>query len=526
MPTYRLDGFSRTMTGPSGGQAAPVSLLVAGADDPVRFGSPAGAPLFGTFDALFLQAGGQTFDASVLPATILGGTWGDGGRASATGDATGTFLLLTAPAQGPTEPTVEYYIRLAGDPLPGPVPADFIDSGTFRQTPSWLPPPHADQGLRIGAAIDLGSLAAAERLEATVGAGGAVPLLAPVDGGSVIGTQGDDLIFGGPGDDSLEGSVGADTIFGGAGDDRLDAGGGGAVVQGPGGWPQTSGARIEGGAGNDTIHGGAAHDWLFGGDGDDEIHAGPADPAAAGNARGLLGSNLWGGAGDDTLIGGSGNDILRGDGGDNLLIGNGGRNALEADTGNDRIFAGALGDTIRSGAGDDTIHGGAGADQIYAYGSSGITGDGDNLIFGGGGNDTIDANNGRDTIAGGVGRDLIHGRGGDDFLNGGWGNDTLSGGGGADRFFHAGVAGHGTDWVTDFGVGDQLVLGGNPYANPDLFQVNFAHAANPNLSGAGDVMEAFVILRPTGQILWALTDGAALDGVTIRTPQQVWDLTF
>ena len=58
--------------------------------------------------------------------------------------------------------------------------------------------------------------------------------------------------------------------------------------------------------------------------------------------------------------------------------------------------------------------------------------------------------------------DLVFGGDGDDFVNGGFGSDRVNGGDGADRFYHVGVAGHGSDWVQDFesAEGDRLVYGG------------------------------------------------------------------
>ena len=117
--------------------------------------------------------------------------------------------------------------------------------------------------------------------------------------------------------------------------------------------------------------------------------------------------------------------------------------------------------------------------------------------------------------------DLVFGGDGNDFVNGGFGSDRINGGNGADRFFHVGVAGHGSDWIQDFddSEGDVMVFGGS--ATIDQFQVNVANT--PNAGNVG-VDEAFVIYRPTGQILWALVDGMANDELTIRINGADFDL--
>lgn len=127
------------------------------------------------------------------------------------------------------------------------------------------------------------------------------------------------------------------------------------------------------------------------------------------------------------------------------------------------------------------------------------------LLFGGRMGDSHAAGAGDDTIGGQGGPDTLEGGAGSDFLNGGWGHDSLSGGPGADRFFHAGHPGHGSDWIDDFDFaeGDRLVFGGA--AEADQFQVNFALSPG---RGSDAVDEAFVIWRPTGQILFAVPDGA------------------
>lgn len=258
------------------------------------------------------------------------------------------------------------------------------------------------------------------------------------------------------------------------------------------------------------------------------------------------GELLLGTAGPDEMTGQQGADTLHGNDGDDTLRGDSDQvspdaaaadNMLFGGAGNDRLIGGQAHDTLNGGDGDDFIYGSAtGApdlrDVVYAgAGHDFVAGlDGNDLIYGGSGNDTLEGGRGGDTIAGQQGDDivsggalgdLLYGNDGDDFLNGGWGSDRLNGGVGADRFYHAGITDHGSDWIQDYTAteGDALVA-------PDTallanFQLNFAETTGAGLAGTA---EAFVIDRTTGQILWALVDGAAQDQILLNINQISYDL--
>jgi len=243
------------------------------------------------------------------------------------------------------------------------------------------------------------------------------------------------------------------------------------------------------------------------------------------------------GSQDQALTGTDGNDTLTGGIGDDTIDGQGGNNRLDGAAGDDRILGGDGRDTIFGGDGDDlvfggrtsadlrdVIFGGDGNDTIYGgFGNDEIRGDGDNdLIFGEAGADTLIGGAGNDTLNGGALGDMLFGGPGDDFLNGGFGFDRLNGGAGADTFFHLGVADHGSDWIQDYNAADGDVLQiGIAGATRAQFQVNIASTPN---AGAADVAEAFVIYRPSGQIIWALVDGAGQDSINLRIGGEVFDL--
>ena len=259
------------------------------------------------------------------------------------------------------------------------------------------------------------------------------------------------------------------------------------------------------------------------------------DPVPIGGEAGI---ERIGSEGDDLLEGGGGPDLLRGLGGADRLIGMGGDDTLEGGDGPDTLNGGDGDDLIRggetdadkrdviyAGSGDDSVDGGYGNDQIYGM-------DGNDTLAGGFGADTIEGQDGDDVITGSAFGDIVFGNAGNDFVNGGFGHDLINGGSGADKFFHAGgdadaMLGHGSDWVQDYDAaeGDVLVFGGS--ARADQFQVNFTHTENRETgerSGDDDVQEAFVIYRPTGQILWALVDGGGQDSINLQIGAEMFDL--
>lgn len=257
------------------------------------------------------------------------------------------------------------------------------------------------------------------------------------------------------------------------------------------------------GDGNDSITGNSLDNELFGMRGND---------------------TLSGGVGNDILNGGDGNDRLIGGIGNDTLLGGDGRDTLNGGDGDDFIFGGDssadLRDLIFAGAGNDTIDGGYGNDNIFGQ-------DGNDNIIGGFGSDTLQGQNGDDVITGSALSDLIFGNNGNDFLNGGFGHDRLNGGAGADRFFHLGILDHGSDWIQDYNAaeGDILTFG-QAGATRNQFQVNFTHTANAAGERSGDnaIEEAFVIYRPTGQIMWALVDGSGQTSINIELSSSVFDL--
>jgi len=196
---------------------------------------------------------------------------------------------------------------------------------------------------------------------------------------------------GGEGNDVLSGGYGADSLQGGIGDDVL-----------------------RGNGGNDFLDGGFGSDVLYGDAGNDTIQCGP--DFAYNQAFGGLGNDtITGGYGIDSLHGDAGDDTLDGSYGQDLLYGGNGKDILRA--GNDSEFnyldGGAGDDKLYGSYGNDEMHGGAGTDSLYGYA----------------GNDTLDGGTGRDSLHGGDGDDSLNGGGDDDVV------DRLFGDAGRDTFF-------------------------------------------------------------------------------------------
>ena len=253
-----------------------------------------------------------------------------------------------------------------------------------------------------------------------------------------------DIVDAGEGDDIIYGYGGGDTLTGGEGNDLIIAG-----------------------SGNDTVTGGIGSDALHGGDGTDTI-AYSTDTAgvnvniasnitSGGDAAGDTISgfeNITGGSGDDTLTGSSSANMLIGGAGIDTFYGGADIDTINGDAGNDVIYGEDGDDIIDGGADNDDIHGGAGADNLdggtgtdtlnYYNSTAAVTVDiGNNTASGGtaagdvisnfenlyGSNlydDTLTGTSGANSIIGQGGDDMIYGLDGGDYLDGGSGTDTVN----------------------------------------------------------------------------------------------------
>lgn len=251
--------------------------------------------------------------------------------------------------------------------------------------------------------------------------------------------------------------AGFEDVVGGLGPDRLVIGDGMRAVSGDGDdvLVGDAGAQtLDSGAGSDDVRSGGGRDtvWLGGyerdyadlGPGIDRVYLPspsridlerPSWPRATKFVKGA--EELVGGANDDVLLGNANANFIDGDGGNDVIHGRAGADLLRGSFGNDELSGGDGDDRLNGHAGHDALRGGNGDDQIAA-GSRGpelfYAGYGDaDRVFGGRGADTIAGYWGEDLLRGGPGPDSIAGGFEADALTGGAGADVLDGGAGDDR---------------------------------------------------------------------------------------------
>ena len=99
-----------------------------------------------------------------------------------------------------------------------------------------------------------------------------------------------------------------------------------------------------------------------------------------------------------------------------------------------------------------------------------------------------------DTLYGGAGKDILSGGAGDDFLSGDREDDILTGGSGSDVFLLNPTWGWGSDLITDFRKGEDLI---GLTSNLSFAQLSISSRDNQTL----------IIVSDTGQLL------AKLNGV-------------
>jgi Ca2+-binding RTX toxin-like protein len=234
---------------------------------------------------------------------------------------------------------------------------------------------------------------------------------------NVTGSNFNDAIGIGGGNNTLSGLAGNDQLFGQGGDDVLIGGLGGDVLNGDTGTDIASYenattaiylvfADLGGSSGEAAGDSFVSIEGLRGGIYNDIL-------GMDGNAN-----FIFGGIGDDQMFGEGGNDVL--DGGLGADVFNGGlgidtASYQSAYTGDIYLLAGDFGNAYGDGRGDSYVS----IENIIGSSFRDIIGigEGDNKVEGRGGNDWLWGQGGNDILVGGVGGDL---------LDGGTGNDTAS----------------------------------------------------------------------------------------------------
>lgn len=250
---------------------------------------------------------------------------------------------------------------------------------------------------------------------------------------TIVGGGGDDTLIGGVGNDSLDGGAGVDTATyssataavavnlttgaatGGAGTDVL--------------------LRIENVIGsnfNDTLTGGAGQNVLSGGLGNDTYTVDTdSDQVIEINDQGtdtVQTSVLTAWTLSDNIenLTYTGTGVFAG-------VGNALNNVLTAAAGNQSLSGGAGNDTLNGGLGNDSLDGGTGIDTVtYAGIATAVSVNlATGVVTGGGGADALTA---IENVIGGSAGDTLVGSDADNLLDGGAGNDTMQGGLGNDTY--------------------------------------------------------------------------------------------
>ncbi|HAX19216.1 MAG TPA: hypothetical protein DCY64_02895 [Hydrogenophaga sp.] len=220
---------------------------------------------------------------------------------------------------------------------------------------------------------------------------------------------------------------------------------------------------LVGGEGNDTLNGGAGIDTLIGGEGDDTYVVDVAGDVIIEEVDGgedlvqvaltsgtfTLGANL-----ENASVISTGTVNLNGNEQDNVLIGNAGANVLDGKAGADTHAGGAGNDTYLVDDVGDVVEeaAGQGTDLVKASVSYTLSANVEKLTLEGGGNIDGSGNGLNNVLTGNAGNNVLFGGGGNDTLTGGAGDDDLVGGEGADSM----TGGAGADWYWVDNVGDRV----------------------------------------------------------------------
>jgi Ca2+-binding RTX toxin-like protein len=163
---------------------------------------------------------------------------------------------------------------------------------------------------------------------------------------TIVGTPGDDILYGTSADDVIVGRGGDDRIYGRKGDDTICG--------------KSGRDRIYPGAGADYVDGGGgARDWVnYAGSGR-AVQVSLAHGLATGQGRDTL-VNI------ENIVGSQYGDELMGDGNTNRIKAGSGPDTVRGRAGDDLLWGKAGRDDLRGGSGFDTANGGSGSDTCSA----------------------------------------------------------------------------------------------------------------------------------------------------------------
>jgi Ca2+-binding RTX toxin-like protein len=342
-------------------------------------------------------------------------------------------------------PTGSFVDEDAGDTLTYSVK---LANGNIK--PSWLAVDAQTGALSGTAPLDASGLlqltmVATDSKGASVSASLTIEILNTIRGTSannnLSGTTARDVIYGLAGNDVIDGGAGADRLIGGAGNDTY-------VVD------NVDDVVVELlGEGIDTVK--SAVSFTLAANAENLTLTGSSSLIGIGNElantlqANVIGSTLYGFAGNDKLSGGAGVDTLYGGDGLDTLDGGLGADVLVGGAGNDTYIVDNIADVVAELETDGTDLVKASVNYVLSANVENLTLIGDLALVGTGNelDNVITANAGNNVLYGLGGNDKLLGSSGVDQLFGGDGNDTLDGGVGADVL--TGGAGNDTYLVDD-----------------------------------------------------------------------------
>jgi len=221
---------------------------------------------------------------------------------------------------------------------------------------------------------------------------------------TVIGTSGDDVIYAGLGNKTINGGDGNDLI----------------IIRDKGSAAAADIITIDGGAGADMMLGGRGSETYIVDNVGDAIQDIAGMDQVLSSVSYVLPDKVENLTLQEAAIGATGNalaNIIYGNANDNVIDGAGSADAMAGGAGNDTYFVDSNGDTVTENAHEGT-------DLVYSLASFTLSANIENLTLTGSSSRSATGNNLSNIIIGNDGSNAINGGGGADTMTGGLGNDT------------------------------------------------------------------------------------------------------
>ncbi|MGT2440863.1 calcium-binding protein [Bradyrhizobium betae] len=198
--------------------------------------------------------------------------------------------------------------------------------------------------------------------------------------------------------------------------------------------------------------------------------------------------------------------------------------------GNNRLNGSGNIDIMAGGLGADVLNGLAGNDILYGDEVGSDTVGGNDVLLGGYGNDILYGGGGSDYIDGWIGSDFISGGDGKDYILANDGDDIVIGGKGDDIIYNNNGAGSGNDtYIYAKGDGNDLIVEGSS-VETDVLILTDLSSNDVELTQSGD--DLFIKIRATGEVITVpghftlrgdSNNGAGLGLEYIRFQDGQWD---